>query len=112
MDVAEVRVCAREPEERGFGELNEKVERGYTVAHVSTVCVCVCVCILTFSCVILDYKNNLLKEKVHMNTQPKVIDLDKGNKRSCKVNCDGLAHIFLLLTLNLSLFLCRDAEIF
>uniref|UniRef100_UPI0037E860FE matrix remodeling-associated protein 8-like isoform X1 n=1 Tax=Semicossyphus pulcher TaxID=241346 RepID=UPI0037E860FE len=25
-----------------------------------------------------DYKNNLLKEKVHMNSQPKVIDLDKG----------------------------------
>uniref|UniRef100_A0A672INP8 Matrix remodeling associated 8 n=1 Tax=Salarias fasciatus TaxID=181472 RepID=A0A672INP8_SALFA len=26
----------------------------------------------------LDYKNNLLKEKVRVNTQPKVIDLDRG----------------------------------
>lgn len=49
MDVAEVRVCAREPEERGF-----------------------------------DYKNNLLKEKVHMNTQPKVIDLDKEMQKFSK----------------------------
>lgn len=35
-----------------------------------------------------DFKNNLLKEKVHMNTQPKVIDLDKGkiikkNRSTC-----------------------------
>ena len=41
-----------------------------------------CVSVLTLSCVILDYKNNLLREKVHMNTQPKVIDLDKGNARA------------------------------
>ncbi|XP_030275323.1 matrix remodeling-associated protein 8-like isoform X1 [Sparus aurata] len=32
----------------------------------------------------LDYKNNLLKEKVHMNTQPKVIDLDKEMQKFSK----------------------------
>ncbi|XP_076611248.1 matrix remodeling-associated protein 8-like [Chaetodon auriga] len=31
-----------------------------------------------------DYKNNLLKEKVHMNTQPKVIDLDKEMQKFSK----------------------------
>ncbi|KAM9362331.1 matrix remodeling-associated protein 8-like [Symphorus nematophorus] len=31
-----------------------------------------------------DYKNNLLKEKVHMNTQPKVIDLDKEMEKFSK----------------------------
>lgn len=32
----------------------------------------------------LDYKNNLLKEKVHVNTQPKVIDLDKEMEKFSK----------------------------
>ncbi|KAM6947228.1 matrix remodeling-associated protein 8-like isoform 1-T1 [Lycodopsis pacificus] len=32
----------------------------------------------------LDYKNNLLKEKVHMSTQPKVIDLDKEMQKFSK----------------------------
>ncbi|XP_041835673.1 matrix remodeling-associated protein 8-like [Melanotaenia boesemani] len=32
----------------------------------------------------LDYKNNLLKEKVHVNTQPKVIDLDKEMQKFSK----------------------------
>ncbi|XP_072238573.1 matrix remodeling-associated protein 8-like [Leuresthes tenuis] len=31
-----------------------------------------------------DYKNNLLKEKAHMNTQPKVIDLDKEMQKFSK----------------------------
>ncbi|KAM8756664.1 matrix remodeling-associated protein 8a isoform 1-T1 [Acanthopagrus schlegelii] len=31
-----------------------------------------------------DYKNNLLREKVHMNTQPKVIDLDKEMQKFSK----------------------------
>lgn len=31
-----------------------------------------------------DYKNNLLKEKVFMTTQPKVIDLDKEMQKFCK----------------------------
>ncbi|KAG7494551.1 matrix remodeling-associated 8-like [Solea senegalensis] len=31
-----------------------------------------------------DYKNNLLKEKVHMNSQPKVIDLDKEMQKFSK----------------------------
>ncbi|XP_059183513.1 matrix remodeling-associated protein 8-like [Centropristis striata] len=31
-----------------------------------------------------DYKNNLLKEKVHVNTQPKVIDLDKEMQKFSK----------------------------
>ncbi|XP_040889180.1 matrix remodeling-associated protein 8-like [Toxotes jaculatrix] len=31
-----------------------------------------------------DYKNNLLKEKVHMNTQPKVIDLDREMQKFSK----------------------------
>ncbi|KAF3689672.1 Matrix remodeling-associated protein 8 Plasma membrane protein 1B3 Precursor [Channa argus] len=31
-----------------------------------------------------DYKNNLLKEKVHMKTQPKVIDLDKEMEKFSK----------------------------
>ncbi|XP_054472174.1 matrix remodeling-associated protein 8-like [Anoplopoma fimbria] len=31
-----------------------------------------------------DYKNNLLKEKVHTNTQPKVIDLDKEMQKFSK----------------------------
>lgn len=31
-----------------------------------------------------DYKNNLLKEKVHVNTQPKVIDLDKEMQKFAK----------------------------
>ncbi|XP_029358143.1 matrix remodeling-associated protein 8-like [Echeneis naucrates] len=31
-----------------------------------------------------DYKNNLLKEKVHMNTPPKVIDLDKEMQKFSK----------------------------
>ncbi|XP_068576691.1 matrix remodeling-associated protein 8-like [Cebidichthys violaceus] len=31
-----------------------------------------------------DYKNNLRKEKVHMNTQPKVIDLDKEMQKFSK----------------------------
>lgn len=31
-----------------------------------------------------DYKNNLLKEKVHMNPQPKVIDLDREMQKFCK----------------------------
>lgn len=36
-------------------------------------------CITNLSSVVLDFKNNLLKEKAHMNPPPKVIDLDKGN---------------------------------
>ncbi|KAG7238329.1 hypothetical protein INR49_031041 [Caranx melampygus] len=32
----------------------------------------------------VDFKNNLLKEKVHMNTQPKVIDLDKEMQKFSK----------------------------
>ncbi|XP_035486152.1 matrix remodeling-associated protein 8 [Scophthalmus maximus] len=32
----------------------------------------------------LDYKNNLLREKVHVNTQPKVIDLDKEMQKFSK----------------------------
>lgn len=32
----------------------------------------------------LDYKNNLLKEKAHMNSQPKVIDLDKEMQKFSK----------------------------
>ncbi|XP_039971511.1 matrix remodeling-associated protein 8-like [Xiphias gladius] len=32
----------------------------------------------------LDYKNNLLKERVHMNAQPKVIDLDKEMQKFSK----------------------------
>ncbi|XP_026203128.1 matrix remodeling-associated protein 8-like [Anabas testudineus] len=31
-----------------------------------------------------DFKNNLLKEKVHINTQPKVIDLDKEMRKFSK----------------------------
>ncbi|KAM3621488.1 uncharacterized protein V6R79_011867 [Siganus canaliculatus] len=31
-----------------------------------------------------DYKNNLLREKVHMSAQPKVIDLDKEMQKFCK----------------------------
>ncbi|TMS19160.1 Matrix remodeling-associated protein 8 [Larimichthys crocea] len=31
-----------------------------------------------------DYKNNLLKEKVHADAQPKVIDLDKEMQKFCK----------------------------
>lgn len=31
-----------------------------------------------------DYKNNLLREKVHVNTQPKVIDLDKEMQKFSK----------------------------
>ena len=31
-----------------------------------------------------EYKNNLLKEKVHVNTQPKVIDLDKELQKFSK----------------------------
>ncbi|CAN9512309.1 unnamed protein product [Ophioblennius macclurei] len=31
-----------------------------------------------------DYKNNLLKEKVHVNTQPKVVDLDKEMQKFSK----------------------------
>ncbi|KAF0035116.1 hypothetical protein F2P81_012874 [Scophthalmus maximus] len=33
----------------------------------------------------LDYKNNLLREKVHVNTQPKVIDLDKDSQSKGKL---------------------------
>lgn len=78
MDVAEVNVCC--PEERRLGEFEETqvfTERDFCLDFL-------CVT-LWFPVCFLDYKNNLLKEKVHMNTQPKVIDLDKGNPHACNV---------------------------
>uniref|UniRef100_A0A667W8B7 Matrix remodeling-associated protein 8 n=1 Tax=Myripristis murdjan TaxID=586833 RepID=A0A667W8B7_9TELE len=57
-----------------------------------------------------DYKNNLLKEKVQMNTLPKVIDLDKGNTHTqthTKSASICLYHILILLTLHLLLFLAE-----
>lgn len=85
MDVAEVTVCSQD--ERRFGELDAGVQCKHIRALLSTVCV-----FWLSPHVALDYKNNLLKEKVHMNTQPKVIDLDKGNTCTCKVSYQGFPH--------------------
>ena len=76
MDVAEVNVCC--PEERRLGEFEET-----QLFIESDFCLYFFCVTLSFPVCFLDYKNNLLKEKVHMNTQPKVIDLDKGNLHAC-----------------------------
>lgn len=104
MDATEVSVCSQE--ERRFGELVERLHCKNTVAFLSAVCVC----IYTFSCVVSDYKNNLLKEKVFMSTQPKVIDLDKGNVQKMQTQLSQSSPFSSKLNLNLSSY--RDAEIF
>lgn len=48
----------------------------------------------------LDYKNNLLKEKVHVTIQPKVIDLDKGTHTRAFVSHESPAIFFLGLNVS------------
>lgn len=54
---------------------------------------------MTFSCLDSEYKNNLLKERVDVNTQPKVIDLDKGNAHTCKVSFHDVDSFFSLTSI-------------
>lgn len=100
MDVTEVNMCSEE--ERRLGGFRERVACKHSVASVLTVCV------FWLSPVwFLDYKNNLLKERVHMNAQPKVIDLDKGKSHTCSVSYQEWSHVWILPNLNLSLLLAE-----
>uniref|UniRef100_A0A3Q4HI59 Matrix remodeling-associated protein 8 n=1 Tax=Neolamprologus brichardi TaxID=32507 RepID=A0A3Q4HI59_NEOBR len=53
----------------------------------------------------LDYKNNLLKEKAHVKTQPKFIDLDKGTQTHANIYHESPDTLFLKL--NPSFFLAE-----
>lgn len=63
---------------------------------------------MTSSCLGLEYKNNLLKEKVDVNPKPKVIDLDKGNAHTYKVS---FHHVDSFLSLT-SVFLLQRCKNF
>lgn len=89
MDVTEVNVCS--PEERRFGELRERkewsVKKYWFISQMGLDVVFLC----------LDYKNNLLKEKAHVKTQPKFIDLDKGTQTHANIYHKSPDTLFLKL---------------
>lgn len=119
MDVTEVNVCTQE--ERRFGEFQRSTLsavlwefqasiRGLEGAFLTFAAAAAMVCLSTeqtfklfFLC--LDYKNNLLKEKVRANSPPKVIDLDEGMDTSENLLIGNQSHMFLL-SLSLGLYLC------